>query len=201
MDSFQLASDEVHSWCVGLDVPPDTCAALHATLTCDELSRSARLRFERDRRRFIVAHGVLRKLLGSYLGICPGELRFVRKEFGKPRLSPAFDGRLRFNLSHSADVALIAVARDAEVGVDVERIRALPELADDPQAFLDGWTRNEAYVKATGLGLANDLVPDGSRCWSCFSLHPARGYVGALVIEGIGWRLRHHAYAPNRSNR
>src|SRR5262249_37865317 len=63
----QLACDEVHCCCVTLDVPPETSAGPYATLTCDERSRSARLRFERDQQRFIVAHGVLRELLGRYL--------------------------------------------------------------------------------------------------------------------------------------
>src|SRR6266568_2235902 len=64
--SFQLASDEVHSWCASLDVPPETSARLCATLTPDERTRSARFQFERDQQRFIVARGVLRDLLGRY---------------------------------------------------------------------------------------------------------------------------------------
>src|SRR5437016_8048000 len=88
--AFQLASDEVHSWCVSLDVPPETSARLYATLTPDERTRSARLRFERDQRRFIVARGVLRDLLGRYLQTPPGQISFVYNAFGKPDLSPAF---------------------------------------------------------------------------------------------------------------
>src|SRR3989475_6706397 len=65
--SFQLASDEVHSWCASLEVPPETSARLCATLTPDERTRSARFQFERDQQRFIVARGVLRDLLGRYL--------------------------------------------------------------------------------------------------------------------------------------
>src|SRR2546426_9096780 len=63
--SFQLASDEVHSWCASLDVPPETSARLYATLTPDERTRSARFQFERDQQRFIVARGVLRDLLAG----------------------------------------------------------------------------------------------------------------------------------------
>src|SRR5262245_52936668 len=107
---FQLASDEVHSWCATLDVPAETFARLYATLSCDERNRSDRLRFERDRRRFIVAHGVLHELLGQYLRTEPGRVRFVYNAFGKPEPSPEFGSRLKFNLSHSADLALIAIA-------------------------------------------------------------------------------------------
>ena len=189
MNPVQLTSDEVHTWCVSLDVPSDVAAGLYATLTCEERSRGARLRFERDRRRFVVAHGVLRDILGGYLGVRPEELRFVRSEFGKPRLSPTIGGRLRFNLSHSADLALIAVSQGAEVGVDVEQIRALPDLTDDPRAFLKSWTQNEAYLKAAGLGLASEVPPDGRGAVSFFFLQPAPGYVGALAIEGSGWRV------------
>ena len=179
----------VDCWCVRLDVSPGD---LGSTLTGDERERCARFRFARDRRRFVVAHGVLRRLLGRYLGVRPEGLRFERNEFGKPRLSPRFDRRLRFNLSHSADVALIAVAVDAEVGVDVEYIRALPDLADDPRAFLGDWTRKEAYVKARGESLARlsptgDIVPD--QRWSLYGLHPAPGYIGAVAIKGRCWRL------------
>src|SRR5207249_1823771 len=72
--SFQLASDEVHSWCASLDVPPETSGRLYATLTPDERTRSARFQFERDQQRFIVARGVLRDLLGRYLQTQPRQI-------------------------------------------------------------------------------------------------------------------------------
>ena len=116
-DPIRLASNEVHSWCVALDVPPDTSAGLDVTLSHDERNRSARLRVARDRQRFIAARGVLRDLLGRYLGTRPGQIRFAYNAFGKPELSPEFGGRLRFNLSHSADLALIAITTEAGIGV------------------------------------------------------------------------------------
>jgi 4'-phosphopantetheinyl transferase len=202
---------EVHSWCVGLDVSPGTYARLHATLARDERRRSARLRFERDRRRFVVAHGVLRELLGRYLRTPPGQIRFVHNAFGKPALSPEFGGRLKFNLSHSADLALIAIAADADIGVDLEYVGAQPDYAEIArhffstaevdrlnglprqayaQAFLTCWTKREAYVKARGEGLAllSPQTPPARR-WSLYTLHPAPGYIGALAVEGRGWRL------------
>src|SRR6185503_13898651 len=122
--SFQLASDEVHSWCASLDVPPETSARLYATLTPDERTRSARFQFERDQQRFIVARGVLRDLLGRYLQIQPGKISFVYNAFGKPDLGPEFANPLKFNLSHSAGLALIAIATASDVGVDLEYIQA-----------------------------------------------------------------------------
>jgi len=183
-------------------------------LTDDERARSARFRFERDRRRFIVARGALRKLLGRYLGMHPADIRFVYNSFGKPELSPASGSHLRFNLSHSADLALIAIAADADIGVDVEYIRPQPQYAEIAKRFLspievdylDGlpshfrdeaffsfWTKQEACVKARGDGLELDgasHAPDPARQWSLYEMQPAPGYVGALVIEGSGWRVR-----------
>jgi 4'-phosphopantetheinyl transferase len=193
--------DAVQCWCVRLDVAPDT---YYATLSDDERNRTARFRFERDRRRFVVAHGVLRELLGRYLNIDPAEIRFVRNAFGKPELHPEFGGRLKFNLAHSADLALIAIALDTDIGVDVECIEGREEsdyadvarsffpsteadaLSRVPshryvEAFLSCWTMKEAYVKARGTGLTGAPIEvDGP--WSVFTLHPSPGYVGALAV-------------------
>jgi 4'-phosphopantetheinyl transferase len=173
--SFQLASDEVHSWRVRLDAPPETSARFYAILTPDERQRSARFYFEHDRRRFIIARGVLRDLLGRYLQVEPGKISFVYNAFGKPELSPEFGSRLRFNVSHSAGLALIAIAAGSRVGVDVEYIRAETDYADiarhffsaaeiadltarpgdrHAEAFFSCWTKKEAYLKACGQGLA-----------------------------------------------
>jgi 4'-phosphopantetheinyl transferase len=207
---MELARDEVHCWCVRLDVSAGTCAALSATLSGDERIRGARMRSPQLQQRFIAAHAALRELLGRYLGAHPGQLRFVHNEFGKPALSGQFGGRLTFNLSHSADLALIGIAADAEIGVDLEQIRDEPDFTEiarwffaaaeveelnrlpselRTRAFLSSWTRKEAYAKARGegLGAANEIAqPPG---WSLYSLQPAPGYVGALVVEGSGWRV------------
>lgn len=204
---------EVHSWCVTLDVPPEASARLYSTLSPDERNRSARFRFARDRQRFITARGVLRGLLGRYLGTRPDQIRFTYNAFGKPELSAEFGSRLRFNLSHSGDLALIAITTDAAIGVDLERIRPQPDygaiarsvfsaaevdqLNSLPshlyaQAFFNCWTRKEAYVKARGEGLAMPCPVDldGTPPWSLYTLQPAPGYVGALVVEERDRRLR-----------
>ena len=175
---FQLASDEVHSWCASLDVPPETSTRLYATLTPDERTRGARFQFERDQQRFIVARGVLRDLLGRYLQVEPGKISFVCNVFGKPDLGPEFANRLKFNLSHSAGLALIAIATASNVGVDLEYIRAQSDYADIArhffsaaevdhlsalpghlyaEAFFSCWTKKEACLKACGEGLAIPL--------------------------------------------
>jgi len=174
----RVASNEVHVWSAWLDIWPETRARLYATLAVDERIRSARYRFPRDRDRFIAAHGVLRELLGRYLQTAPDRIRFVRDRFGKPHLGATYGGRLRFSLSHSAGLALIAIAAESDVGVDVEVLGAhsdYPELARQffsaaeiaqlsahpdhryAEAFLGCWTKKEAYVKARGRGLAIPL--------------------------------------------
>jgi 4'-phosphopantetheinyl transferase len=193
---------EVDCWCVVLDVPPETYASLYTTLAADERDRSARFRFERDRRRFVVARGSLRDVLGRYVGTPADQIRFVYNAFGKPELSSEIGGsRVRFNVSHSADIALIAVASDADVGVDIECVRedagfaeiaqhffSPDEAALRGQAFFRCWTKREAYVKACGEGLGDGPVRVDGR-WSFFTVEPAPGYVGAVAVEGEGWRV------------
>lgn len=232
-----LPSHEAHVWCVRLDLHPASLARLYATLSRDERRRSAGFRCPRDRRRFIAAHGLLRELLGRYLQTPADRIGYVCNAFGKPELGAEFGGRLQFNLSHSAGLALIAIAADARLGVDVERLRAraddediarcffsapeIEQLAAVPtplraEAFLGLWTKKEAYVKACGQGLAMpldgfsvppttdpaqgpvdlDMASDAvalSGHWSIHTLRPAPGYIGALAIEGVGWRTFVHS--------
>lgn len=181
---------EVLCWYVPLDVSPER---YYATLADDERRRAARFRFERDRERFVVAHGVLRELLAEQLDSDPCDIRFVRNAFGKPALSPEFGGRLRFSLSHSADLALIAHTMDREIGVDVEHIRPEFDYADiarcffpaeqlDLPGFFTCWARREAYVKARGVGFGDGPI-EFAEGWSVETLQPAPGYVGAVALE------------------
>lgn len=173
-----LAARDVHVWHASLDVSPAASARFYATLSSAERERAARLRFKRDQQRFIAAHGVLRALLGRYLAIAPQQPSYVYNPSGKPELAPQFGGRLMFNLSHSADCALIALAANVEVGVDIEAIREQRDYAEIARhcftlaevaqlnrlpghlyatAFLGCWTRKEAYLKARGVGLGIPL--------------------------------------------
>ena len=229
-----MAPDEVHVWCAGLDVPLETSARLYATLSSHERSRSARFRFERDRQRFIVAHGVLRELLGRYLQAAPGRIGYVYNAFGKPDLGPEFGGQLRFNLSHSAGLALIAIAAGCSVGVDLEHLRAQSDYAEIArcffsaaevdqlttvpshlyaEAFIGCWTKKEACLKARGDSLAIPLNsfsvpvstdpaqgPAEANGWSFHTLRPAAGYIGALAIEGRGWRVRQRRWTGMRAS-
>lgn len=162
-------------WRVALDPPAAHVDALADLLSPDERTRATRLRAAERRRRFVVARGVLRTILARYLDAEPASLRFDYGPHGKPALMAA---PLRFNLSHSHDLALVAVAREREVGIDVERVRDTVEVArlaarffsppeqallaalspaDRPGAFFRLWTCKEAYLKATGEGMSRAL--------------------------------------------
>jgi len=227
----RLAGNEVHVWRVELDQPTSYVQELMGSLPADERSRAKRFCFQKDRQHFVVARGILRALLGRYLSLEPGELRFCYGKYGKPALLEE-SGRdtISFNVSHSHGLALFAIARGRKLGVDLERIRS--GLVDDKvaehffsarevrvlrslpshlreEAFLNCWTRKEAYIKATGEGLSMSLdlfdvslVPgeppailttlrdleEASR-WSLSELFPGPAFVAAVAAEGSGWQL------------
>ncbi|MGE5374287.1 MAG: 4'-phosphopantetheinyl transferase family protein, partial [Bacteroidota bacterium] len=91
----------------------------------DEQARADRFRFEQERRRFIVGRGTLRVILGRYLNSTPEKIKFTYHANGKPSLSNGLlQTELRFNLSHSGDMALLAVTQNREVGIDIETLRS-----------------------------------------------------------------------------
>ena len=177
-DALNLPGDAIHVWRADLRVSPACLRHLEATLSPDEVARAARFRFPKHRERFTVARGVLRDVLSRYLDVLPAQLAFSTNPHGKPALASLDHAWLQFNLSHSGDLALVAVARDRPIGVDVERIappdkfprlveqffsanenaafRSLPE-GKRAAAFFAGWTRKEAYIKALGVGASLPL--------------------------------------------
>jgi 4'-phosphopantetheinyl transferase len=176
--AFPLSDGEVHVWRVSLDLPQTLIDSFFESLSDDERKRAGQYHFPKDRRRAIVSRGALREILGNYLGMPAPELRFVYGEFGKPALSLESDNELRFNVSHSADLALVAVSRSRNVGIDIERVRpgvAAEQIAEryfSPResdalralpaeertaAFFRYWTCKEAYAKALGRGLSLPL--------------------------------------------
>lgn len=232
-DPPALQAGQVHLWFVDLHVPPGLLSLFFSLLSRDERERAERFRFDAHRRRYVARRGVLRWLLSRYLSR-PGEsLLFGYGQAGKPFLSPEQQPSadpaqfLTFNLSDSEDVALYAVARGVELGVDVEHLRDMPDalsiagysfsqreqeaLAVLPEeqtslGFFHGWTRKEAYVKATGQGLGAPLADftvslgpglpaaflgfdnglDDIAAWSLYHLEPDPGHVGALAVREHG---------------
>lgn len=214
---------EVHVWRASLDLSKPPQQNLLGTLSADELSRASRFRFEKDQRRFIEVRGMLRQILGAYLQKPPHALQFHYSNNGKPVL--ATNDTLQFNLSHSDNMALYAFTYNRNIGIDLERIRqdiAIEEIANRffseaeivsmrqlteskrNELFFQYWTRKEALIKATGVGLSFPIETfDVSRVngsilspiplpsdheekpqWYGQDLLPGPGYTAAIVVEG-----------------
>ncbi len=203
-----LGPDDVHVWSIALEPPSDGLSSLVRVLSEEERARADRFFAEADRAAFITGHARLRNILARYLDIEPSAIRFETNSFGKPRLvAGAADREVRFNFSHSGRLALCAVSRGREVGVDVERVEssgslaeianryfssreaaALVSLPPDQQcdAFYACWSRKEAYVKARGCGLSIDL--------DSFEVSLAPGEQDSLLADrsahdDLAWRV------------
>jgi 4'-phosphopantetheinyl transferase len=172
----ELAQDCVQVWRVS--TARNGLERFAEVLSPDERARADRFHFERDRRSFVVCRGTLRRLLASYTGEDATAIRFDVGLHGKPSLSNEIKGDLRFNVSHSGELALLAFSRHQEIGVDVEFKRpdvdflGLGETsfsrleqtalsacapADRANLFYEYWTCKEAFIKADGRGLSIPL--------------------------------------------
>jgi 4'-phosphopantetheinyl transferase len=174
-----LPAQNIHLWQASLLQSQSCLAWLVQTLSPDEHARAQRFHFERDRRRFMIGRGVLRDILARYLDRDARQITFAYTERGKPYL-PAESSMpdIFFNLAHSNELAIYAIASKQDVGVDLEYIHPVPELdqiaahffsAAEYQAirslsedqkqlgFFNCWTRKEAYLKALGDGLSKPL--------------------------------------------
>jgi 4'-phosphopantetheinyl transferase len=165
--------NEVHIWRAPLDVTWSW--TFDEALSLDDRTRADRFKFESDRRKFCAGRAALRLILSRYLGIKPGRIPLETGDYGKPFIADKNIAQgLRFNISHSNQLALISIARDREVGVDIEFMRSdfatdevathffspaeVAEFRTVPPAlrtrsFFNCWTRKEAYIKARGEGL------------------------------------------------
>lgn len=174
-----LPSDRVDLWRVRLDSPESSGGAFQDVLTPDELARADRFHFHRDRLRFITCRAALRSILSRYLQMPPGDIRFRYEKNGKPEITELQNSHgLRFNVSHSSALAVIAVSSGRAVGVDIEKVNPKLECLDiarrffskreclalsttsageQKRAFFACWTRKEAFLKATGEGLSYSL--------------------------------------------
>jgi len=168
-NELSLAENSVHVWRAALT------DASSEVLSADELDKAAQFHFEKDRNQYIAARAILRHIIGQYERIPADKVAFSYNTFGKPILEHS---SLRFNVSHSGGLALLAFARNKNVGVDIERIRrdfASRELAgqffsqeeigalrslpvqSQTAAFFACWTRKEAFIKGHGSGLSLPL--------------------------------------------
>lgn len=215
LSPLDLSLGEIHVWVAGLDAPPPMLAAYRRLLAADEIERASRFRFDHLTARYVTGRGILRLLLGRYLQAAPETLRFRYGAHGKPELdTPA--PSLAFNLAHSHNLAVYALALAPRIGVDVEQMRevherdqiagrffsaresmALAALPDEQrsEAFLLCWTRKEAYLKALGAGITYPL--------DCFSVSLTPGQPAVLLegaeeyCAGQPWTLLSFAPTPH----
>ncbi len=231
---MKTTGDGIDVWLAFLDAPD---SRFEGMLSPDERQRAGRFHFQSDRDRFIARRAILRILLGCYLGIEPESVRFSRGEKGKPVITGITNRELlHFNLSHSENMAIYAFSPDHEVGVDIEQMRdniemtrlverffsdrekeewrTLPE-SQRREAFFSGWTRKEAFTKATGDGLTMpldsfdvSLAPgeparllgingeaEAALKWTMRDLRPAADFAAALAVEGNPCTVNLHRWA------
>jgi 4'-phosphopantetheinyl transferase len=172
-----LSESEVHLWKSRIaDYEADAELFYSGSLPTDEKEKADNIRSQENRKAYIISRGILRTILSEYLKVEPGDIVFEYNEHGKPSIADGLNPRnVRFNLSHSNDLILYAVAKNKEVGVDIEYMREIskagriverffsPEQRDfynsqsestKKTAFFRLWTRREAYGKAMGRGFS-----------------------------------------------
>lgn len=178
---LSISRSELHVWQVNLDNINYQHKYLISLRSSEEIKRSKRFIFDRDRHRYQITHSMKRLMLANYLDCDPQCLHFKIESYGKAALanlqSPL---KLQFNISHSRDLILIAITVEDPIGIDIEyndkkrSIESLSETIFSPsekkffaalnsqqekkEVFLRCWTRKEAYLKAMGIGLTEDLT-------------------------------------------
>jgi 4'-phosphopantetheinyl transferase len=210
VETPELPENEVHIWRASLKVDSAALRRFEGLLADDEKIRAERFIFDRDRNRFIAARGILRDVLGRYLQRPPQDIDFVYGPRGKPAIASGGERpSIHFNLSHAHGLTAIGVARERELGIDIELIR--PEFAGEgiakryfspkevnelnrlptelrTEGFFHCWTRKEAYIKAQGDGLSIPL--------QSFEVSLTPGLPAELnSADGSRWSLR--SFAPN----
>lgn len=230
-NDLRLLDNEAHIWRANLNLPAAQVAQLGQLLAPDEQERAQRFYLDCHRRRYIVGRGLLRKVLSKYLGIDPRSVEFNYSPRGKMSLNrqPGF-GKLFFNLTHSHELIMYSIAPCPFVGIDLERIRLVAKIDDmarryffpneydkikeipsdkKSEFFFIYWTCKEAYLKATGVGLADlekvEVLMHGQGIslqivdesvhnveeWFVQQIQPRDGYVAALVLSGRQWQLKY----------
>lgn len=189
-------SDNAHEW-----RPPPNCSCLgpsgihiwrgrycfnlsqarifESYLSEEEALRIGRLIRASDRERYVFAHGMLRSVIGYYIGCSPRDIVFKFNAFGKPSLSGSEEpGSIHFNMAHSGDVVLLALCRQSDIGIDVEKIRDIPKIyqmidhnfSSEERGYLHNlpvnrlresffaqWVLKESFIKGLGVGLSYPL--------------------------------------------
>jgi len=175
-DLALLNDNEIHIWVNYLNVHEARIKHLYPLLSNQEKERSERFKFYKHRKAFIASHGFMHSVLAYYIDCAAKDIEFSHGEFGKPSLIPAQNpNKIQFNLSHSNNLAMLAICKNKSVGIDVEYAERKTDwmgvskrfFTEDEQqklfslkvneqknAFFQIWTRKEAHMKVTAKGLS-----------------------------------------------
>lgn len=187
-DVVSISSNEIHLWHVNDQEINDEklLAYYHSILSDEERYQCSRLHFSKHRHQYLVAKALVRNVLSLYVkDIQPEEWVFGKNQYGRPYIKNiSYGSVLNFNLSHTAEMVILAISLESNIGVDVEDVRRnvdilklaenffslseFNQLNDLPKAkqgdrFFDLWTLKEAYIKACGMGLS---IPLNQFCYS-----------------------------------
>ncbi|MBU2945685.1 4'-phosphopantetheinyl transferase family protein [Zobellia uliginosa] len=173
---MKLTGNDAHVWSFKVSDFDDISTYLKL-LSLDEQERVTRFKFEKNRKTYILARGLLRVLSGRYLNVSPENIRFKYNDYGKPDYN--LETSIKFNVSHSGELIVLAFVKNRAVGIDVEKIKTdfdalklaenffsfkeIEMLNDVPKndvykAFYCCWTRKESFIKAKGIGLSFPLA-------------------------------------------
>lgn len=229
--ALTFPTERIDVWRVPLEAPGRPQTDLFELLSADEAARASRFHFDKHRARYIRGRAALRILLGRYLDVPAREIRFQYENNGKPELAfPVNMRNLYFNSSDSDVLGLIAVGCCQNIGVDLEKVRPMPDLLNiakrffsarevqailaiseekREEAFFACWTRKEAFLKATGVGLKYPLSKfsvsvdpagvaalceidgntDIAAAWFMMDIFPEEGFRGVVACEGHGFSV------------
>ncbi len=211
--SNDLKTDSIHIWRIDLDRAVGDLAEL---LSTEEQKRADAKHLAQERDRFILGRGALRSILGSYLNVSGDELIFTQGEKGKPAIgNPGFN--IEFNLTHCEGMALLAVAKTVQIGIDLERIRTRPRQLEVAQrmfpeaihkkleqlpseqlnlAFYRHWTELEARAKCEGAGIFS--IDDLQNEITTHHFSPQEGWVACVAAKGADISYQELKYFVHR---
>jgi 4'-phosphopantetheinyl transferase len=227
---LELPHNEIHLWCAPLTNSKQSLDQITSILSPDEQDRASKFIYSDDRRKFMIGRYILRNILAFYTEKDPRDVEIHYTPLNKPFLPESYEQNIQFNLSHSEDLMAVAIARDVAVGIDIEstsypqeeldlareflspkeilKLDKIPEL-QKKDAFLNAWTRKEAYLKAVGKGIDESLseievtmepgeppryislygdTQEASH-WFLQSIQPGVGYIGSIACRQRGLRL------------
>jgi len=217
LTSIEIAADEVHLWETPLSIWELELAHIGDVLSPEEREYAAAFQNERARRQYVISRGMLRQLLSRYLGKPTTDIRFETEGDGKPVL--AGTRGVEFNLSHSGEIVVYAVAASRPVGIDVEHLRPMPRAVQLAQRFLSpeesdtiaaappeqrdreflsAWVKLEAYAKAHGMSIWRALESrrqnDAGSAkedggYTVRLIDYSERYVAAVAASGSDWRV------------